>query len=74
MLKSFTAIIQKDKESGLYIGMIPSVVGAHTMAETLEELQAKLQEVLELCLEDMDDEDMELLPEYEFTMPVGVRA
>ena len=73
MSKSFTAIIQKDKESGLYIGIIPSITGAHTMAETLDELQLKLQEVLELCLGEMDREDIDLLPEYEIAMPIGVR-
>jgi len=74
MPKNFTAVIQKDKESGLYVGIIPSVVGAHTAAETLDELQEKLQEVLALCLEAMDAEDIEFLPEYELAMPIGVRV
>lgn len=34
------------------IGMVPNVPGAHTQAETLDELQRNLQEVLELCLEE----------------------
>ena len=71
MPKSFTAVIQKDKESGLYVGIIPSVTGAHSMAETLDELQIKLQEVLELCLGEMDDEDIALLPDYEMAVPIG---
>jgi len=74
MTKSFVAVIQKDKESGMYVGVIPSIVGAHTIGETLEELQEKLQEVLELCLGQMDDDDVALLPEYEMTVPIGVRA
>jgi len=74
MPKSFTAIIQKDKESGLYGGIIPSITGAHTMAATLDELQEQLQEVLELCLEGMDSEDIALLPEYEIAMPIGVKV
>ena len=74
MAKNFVAVIQKDKESGMYVGIIPSIVGAHTMGETLEELQEKLQEVLGLCLEEMDSEDIELLPEYEMAVPIGVNA
>ena len=73
MLRNFTAVIQKDKESGLYVGIIPSVIGAHTVGETLEELQEKLQEVLELCLEEMDNEDVSLLPDYEMAVPIGVK-
>lgn len=54
-LKNFTAYIEKDLESGMYVGVIPSVCGAHTMAETIDELQKKLTEVLELCLEEMEN-------------------
>ena len=71
MAKNFVAVIQKDKESGLYVGIIPSVTGAHTIGATIEELQEKLQEVLELCLEEMDDEDIALLPDYEIAVPIG---
>jgi predicted RNase H-like HicB family nuclease len=52
MKKVFTAFIEYDEESKLYVGVIPNVVGAHTQAETLDELQHNLQEVLELCLEE----------------------
>jgi predicted RNase H-like HicB family nuclease len=52
MKKTFTAFIEYDDESRLYVGVIPNVVGAHTQAETLDELQRNLQEVLELCLEE----------------------
>jgi len=50
--KVFTAFIEYDEESKLYVGVIPNVVGAHTQAETLDELQRNLQEVLELSLEE----------------------
>jgi predicted RNase H-like HicB family nuclease len=52
MRKVFTAFIEYDEESKLYVGIIPNVIGAHTQAETLDELQRNLQEVLELCLEE----------------------
>ena len=52
MKRTFTAFIEYDDESKLYVGIIPNVAGAHTQAETLDELQRNLQEVLELCLEE----------------------
>jgi predicted RNase H-like HicB family nuclease len=51
-MKTFTAYVEMDTESGLYIGVIPGIQGAHTQAATLEELQHNLKEVLELCLEE----------------------
>ncbi|GJQ53369.1 MAG: hypothetical protein HKUEN02_22160 [Anaerolineaceae bacterium] len=52
MKKTFTAFVEYDEEAQLYVGIIPNVVGAHTQAKTLDELQRNLQEVLELCLEE----------------------
>ena len=50
----FTAVIERDKETGLYVGYIPGFPGAHSQAETLDELQQNLQEVVEMLLEDQD--------------------
>lgn len=50
--RSFTAFVEFDPETRLYVGTIPSVPGAHSQGQTLDELQANLKEVLELCLED----------------------
>ena len=50
MNKKFFAYIEYDKESEVYVGYIPSVNGVHTQADTLEELNEKLKEVLDLCL------------------------
>ena len=46
---TFTAQIERDNESGLYIGYISSLPGAHTQAETLDELQKNREEVASLC-------------------------
>jgi len=74
MPKKFMAIVAKDKENGNYIGIIPQVPGAHTEGESLEELRKNLQEVLELCLEDYDKEDIEFIPEIEGSMMIGVNV
>lgn len=50
---NLTAYIEKDTETGLYVGIIPGLPGAHTQGETLDELHKNLKEVVELCLEEM---------------------
>ena len=35
------------------MAVVPGIPGAHTQAETLDELQTNLKEVVELCLEEM---------------------
>jgi Uncharacterized conserved protein len=54
LMKTFTAIIEKDSDTNLYVGYIPGFPGAHSQAETLDELQENLREVIEMLLEDDD--------------------
>ena len=56
---TFTAHIERDPETGLYIGYIPSLPGAHTQAETLDELHKNLEEVAALCLEELAEKDLD---------------
>lgn len=62
-MKTFTAYIEKDEETGLFIGIVPGIPGAHTQAATLDELRTNLKEVLELCLEEYKDNG-ENLPKF----------
>jgi predicted RNase H-like HicB family nuclease len=61
---NFTAYIEKDPESGMYVGTVPALPGAHTFAETLDDLRDKLVEVITLCLEEMDREEINALPVF----------
>jgi len=45
-------IVEKCKDTGLYVGYIPGIPGAHTQAETLEELEENMKEVLDLLNEE----------------------
>ncbi|MBN8577089.1 MAG: type II toxin-antitoxin system HicB family antitoxin [Cytophagales bacterium] len=56
---TFIATIEKDPETGLFIGYIPSLPGAHTQAATLDELSRNLEEVASLCLEELTEIDLE---------------
>lgn len=51
-MKAFTAIVEKCTDTGLYVGYVPNFPGAHTQAETLDELNRNLQEVIDMLLED----------------------
>jgi predicted RNase H-like HicB family nuclease len=51
-MRSFTAVVEFDPETRLYVGLVPGLPGAHTQGETLDELQENLKEVVQLCLDD----------------------
>lgn len=51
-MKNYTAVVERDPATGLLVGYIPGFPGAHSQAETLDELRANLQEVVEMLLED----------------------
>ena len=51
-MKVYTAIVEKCFDTGLYVGYVPGFPGAHSQAKTLDELNANLQEVIEMLLED----------------------
>jgi predicted RNA binding protein YcfA (HicA-like mRNA interferase family)/predicted RNase H-like HicB family nuclease len=51
-MRNFTAVVERDTDTGLLVGYVPGFPGAHTQAETLDELQENLKEVLAMLLED----------------------
>ena len=51
-MRSYTAVVERDTETGLLVGHIPGFRGAHSQGESMEELQANLVEVVAMLLED----------------------
>jgi len=51
-MKSYTAVVERDPETNLYVGWIPGFPGAHSQGETLDELNRNLHEVVDLLRED----------------------
>ena len=51
-MRAYTAVIQQCPDTGLYIGHIPGIAGAHSQGNSLDELNANLAEVLALIFED----------------------
>ncbi len=66
-MKTFTAYVEWDPDTQLYVGVVPGVPAAHTQGATLDELQQNLKEVLALCLEEYQG-SLEDLPRF-----VGIR-
>ena len=55
-MKTFTAVVERCPDTGLYVGYVPGFPGAHSQGSSLDELKHNLQEVLEMLLEDGEPE------------------
>lgn len=51
-MRTFNVVIERDPDTGLFVGHVPGWPGAHTQGETIEALHANLQEVISMLLED----------------------
>ena len=51
-MRNFTAIIEKCPDTGIFVGYVPGLAGAHSQGATVEELTANLREVIQMILED----------------------
>jgi len=63
-MKKIVSFIERDPETNLYVAVVPGIPGAHTQADSLDELQENLKEVVELCLEEMSQEEKNDLPYF----------
>ncbi len=57
-MHTFSAVVEKCPDTGLYVGYIPGFPGAHSQGKSLDELNSNLKEVIEMLLKDG-------LPEFE---------
>jgi predicted RNase H-like HicB family nuclease len=57
--QAYTAVIEQDTATGYYVAYVPDLPGAHTQAETLEELKDNLEEVVSLVLEESPNQNPE---------------
>jgi predicted RNase H-like HicB family nuclease len=51
-MRTFTAIVERDADTGLYVGYVPGWPGAHSQGATEDELRENLREVIAMLLED----------------------
>lgn len=55
-MRTFTAVVERCSDTGLFIGYVPGFPGAHSQGETLDELNRNLLEVIGMLLEDGEPE------------------
>ena len=51
-MRSFTVVIERCPDTGLYVGYVPGFPGAHSQGESLDELRENMREVIAMLLED----------------------
>ena len=51
-MRLFTAVIERCPETGLYVGYVPGLPGAHSQGSTLDELHENLREVITMLMVD----------------------
>jgi predicted RNase H-like HicB family nuclease len=51
-MRNYTAVIERDADTDLFIGYVPGWPGAHSQGATIDELLSNLAEVVQMLLED----------------------
>jgi predicted RNase H-like HicB family nuclease len=51
-MRTWNAVIERDAQTGIYVGYVPGWPGAHSQGETIDELRDNLLEVIAMLLED----------------------
>jgi predicted RNase H-like HicB family nuclease len=51
-MRTFTAVVERDADTGLLVGYIPGWPGAHSQAASVDGLLDNLREVVAMLLED----------------------
>lgn len=55
-MQTYDYIVERDEDTGLYLGYIPGWPGAHTQGADIEEVERNLREVIAMLLEDGEPE------------------
>ena len=55
-MQTYTAVVERCADTGFFVGYVPGFPGAHTQAESLDELNRNLREVIDMLLEDGEPE------------------
>ena len=51
-MRTYNAVAERCPDTGLCVGYVPGIAGAHSQGKTLEELNRNLREVVEMILDD----------------------
>ena len=59
--KEFYVVIERD-EDGIYIGEVPQLTACYSQGDTIDELMLNMREVIEMCLEELEDFTHQVTP------------
>jgi len=48
--RNFDVVVERDEE-GFYVASVPALPGCHSQAKSLDELNERIREAIELCIE-----------------------
>ena len=51
-MHTFNVVVERDPDTGLFVGSVPGWPGAHSQGATLDELQQNLREVIAMLLDE----------------------
>jgi predicted RNase H-like HicB family nuclease len=55
-MRTFDFVVERDPDTGVYVGHVPGWPGAHTQGTDVDEVRRNLREVIEMLLEDGEPE------------------
>ena len=55
-MRTFDFVVERDPDTGIYVGHVPGWPGAHTQGADVDEVRRNLREVIEMLLEDGEPE------------------
>lgn len=67
-MRTYTAVVERCPDTGLYVGYVPGFPGAHSQGGTMEELADDLKEIIAMLL---DEGEPRLEAEFVGTQNVG---
>ena len=51
-MRTYSAVVERCPDTNLYVGYVPGFPGAHSQGASLDKLNANLQEVIAMLLDD----------------------
>ena len=63
MAQNFTVLIEQG-EDGAYIATVPALKSCYTQADSIPELLEKVHEVIELCLEELEENEVPIFAKF----------
>ena len=74
MRKFQLPVILEQDEDGYFIVSCPLFKGCHSYGETIEEAMENIKEVIEMCLEELDEEEKQKLNRFVGLLELEVSA